>query len=42
MEKLSDLFGFFASGIGVGVLLSSFFALVGFFVALFKRVMSAE
>lgn len=42
MEKLTDLFGLFASGLGVGVILSCFFALFGFFIALFKRIMTAD
>ena len=42
MEKLSDLFALFGAGLGVGIILSCFFALVGFFVALFKRLFTCE
>ena len=42
MEKLTDIFGLFASGIGIGVLLSCLFALIGVFVGLFKRIMTCD
>lgn len=42
MESLTNLFGLFGAGIGVGVILSCFFAFVGLFIAMFKRIFTAS
>lgn len=42
MDSLTDLFGLFGSGLGIGVLLSAFFFFFGSFLAFFTRLLSGR
>lgn len=42
MANLADLFGLFGSGLGVGVILSFFFAIFGIGISSLIRIFTAE
>lgn len=42
MVALKDLFGLFAQGLGLGVIISAFFFFFGSFIAFFVRILSGR